>query len=84
MVNGMEIAPAGTVTAAGAEAAALLELAISTGTPPEPAGAFSVIVPVALAPPITDAGAIACVRRLHPAPRAQELPPTWRPSPLLL
>src|SRR5262249_26483639 len=48
--------PAGTVTAAGADAVAESELATSTTTPPEGAAPLNVTDPAAPAPPATDAG----------------------------
>jgi hypothetical protein len=52
-----DVAPAGTATVAGTVAAAC-ELARDTETPPLPAAALSVTVPVAEPPLVTDAGAM--------------------------
>ena len=55
IVNVAEVAPAATVTVAGSEAFAELEVSETT-VPPEDAGPFSVIVPVEDVPPVTELG----------------------------
>jgi hypothetical protein len=49
-VNVTEVEPAGTVTLNGTVAAVVLELASDTATPPVPAAAVRVTVPVAVCP----------------------------------
>ena len=56
MVNVAVVAPAATVTLAGACAAAVLLLESVTTAPPAGAGLSSVTVPVEGFPPVTDAG----------------------------
>ena len=57
--------PAGTVTLAGTVTAELLLCSVTTA-PPEGAGLFSVIVPVAEVPPLTVEGFIARVATEDP------------------
>jgi hypothetical protein len=56
IVNVAEVAPEGTVTAAGTCATFVLLLDRATEAPPAGAGPLSVTVPVELAPPTTVAG----------------------------
>lgn len=67
MVNVAEVAPAGTVTLAGTDAAALL-LESATETPPAGAAELSVTVPFELVPPLTLVGLR--VRDATPGPDA--------------
>ena len=59
ILNFALVAPAATVTLAGTVAAAVLLDVSVTIEPPAGAALFSVTVPLALAPPTTEAGEIA-------------------------
>jgi hypothetical protein len=58
-----EVEPAGTVTPGGTVAADVLEFDRATVTPPVPAAAVRVTVPVAEVPPVTEVGLTEMVLR---------------------